>query len=84
MPAAPGSWVRSSACADSNCVEVRFVRSSLCSNVSCVEVGQDGSEVLVRDSKHPDQEPLRFTAAEWAEFLAGVQAGEFRFGGEDA
>lgn len=33
--------------------------------------------VLVRDSKDPDGPQLRFSAAEWADFTAGVRAGEF-------
>jgi hypothetical protein len=59
------------------CVEVAFVHPSFCGSSACVEVGQDGGEVLVRDSKDPAAAPLRFTADEWAAFVAGVRAGEF-------
>lgn len=52
-------------------------RSSRCGNTTCVEVAMDGDTVRVRDSKHPDRQPLTFTAAEWADFVAGVRAGEF-------
>jgi Domain of unknown function (DUF397) len=57
------TWRRSSACtgADSTCVEVA--------------VGTD--VVAVRDSKDAGGPALRFTAAEWRAFLAGVRAGEF-------
>lgn len=45
---------------------------------SCVEVAElgDGGR-LVRDSKDPDGPVLRFTAAEWRAFVAGVKDGEF-------
>ncbi|OHV64173.1 DUF397 domain-containing protein [Pseudofrankia sp. BMG5.36] len=44
----------------------------------CVEVTPlpDGGRA-VRDSKDPDGAVLRFTAAEWAAFLAGARDGEF-------
>lgn len=54
-----------------------WLTSSRCGNVTCVQVGHDAGEVLVRDSKHPDQPPLRFTADEWQAFLQGAVAGEF-------
>jgi hypothetical protein len=56
---------------------VAYVRSSFCACNGCVEVAQNGTEVLVRDSKDPDGHPLRFTAAEWEAFLHGAKAGEF-------
>jgi hypothetical protein len=52
---------KSSFCATSACVEVAF---------TCVEVGHDAGDVLVRDSKNPGTQPLRFTAEEWRAFLA--------------
>jgi hypothetical protein len=61
---------------------VEFVRSSFCSAGACVEVGQvaDGS-VAVRDSKDPCRPALIFSSDEWAQFVAGVRAGDFdRFG----
>ncbi|MDT3444474.1 DUF397 domain-containing protein [Pseudofrankia sp. BMG5.37] len=47
-------------------------------NGACVEVLRlaDGGRA-VRDSKDPDGAVLRFTAAEWAAFLAGARDGEF-------
>jgi hypothetical protein len=44
----------------------------------CVEVAfhHDGA-VLVRDTKDRSIPARRYPAAEWAAFLAGVQAGEF-------
>lgn len=56
-------------------------RSSFCGTNACVEVLRhaDGS-VRVRNSKFPLWPSMAFTAEEWADFVAGVQAGEF--GGE--
>ncbi|MGH3736162.1 MAG: DUF397 domain-containing protein [Micromonosporaceae bacterium] len=46
-------------------------------NGGCVEVADLGSHIAVRDSKHPDQAPLVFTAFEWECFLDGLANGEF-------
>jgi len=54
-------------------------RSSFCGDGACVEVAREGDEILVRDSKDSDGPVLRFTPEEWAAFLGGVEAGEFRF-----
>lgn len=52
--------------------------SASTSNGNCVEVAAiAGGGAAVRDSKDPDGPVLRFTAAEWAAFVAGVAAGEF-------
>ncbi len=88
-------WLRSSYCADGQCVEVKWVKSSFstsgacveaawmrspaCSESACVEAAPVDDEVWVRDSKNPDGPSLRFTRAEWTAFLDGVAAGEFRF-----
>ena len=54
--------------------ELAWHRSSRCSSGGCVEVGYDAQagHILVRDSKNPDQAPLRFTAEEWDAFAAGA------------
>jgi hypothetical protein len=57
--------------------DLSFHRSSFCNDSGCVEVAVDGDSVVVRDSKNPDQEPLRFTSGEWEAFKRGVAAGEF-------
>ncbi|MGH3721490.1 MAG: DUF397 domain-containing protein [Pseudonocardiaceae bacterium] len=45
---------------------------------ACVEVaGLDDSGRAVRDSKDPAGAALRFTAAGWVAFTAGVKSGEF-------
>jgi Domain of unknown function (DUF397) len=65
-------WVKSSlSFANSNCVQVA------CASGECVEVEAAAGGVLVRDSKDPAGPVLAFTPGEWAEFLAGVKAGEF-------
>jgi len=54
-------------------------RAGRCGNTTCVEVAKVGDEFWLRDSKDPAVGPLRFTAAEWAAFVEGVNAGEFTF-----
>lgn len=44
---------------------------------ACVEVAQFDGAQFVRDSKNRRGAVLSFTAAQWAAFTAGVQAGEF-------
>ncbi|HXP18199.1 MAG TPA: DUF397 domain-containing protein [Streptosporangiaceae bacterium] len=45
---------------------------------TCVEVAHlAGGDVGVRDGKVSGGPVLRFTSAEWRDFLAGIQAGEF-------
>jgi hypothetical protein len=56
------NWHRSSASgAENNCVEVASL---------------PGGAKAIRDSKRPEVEALRCTAAEWAAFREGVIAGE--------
>lgn len=58
--------------------EVRFKHSSFCGGGSCVEVAAvAGDAFAVRNSAHPHQPSLLFTAQEWADFVRGVKAGEF-------
>ncbi|MFJ5216954.1 DUF397 domain-containing protein [Streptomyces sp. NPDC088354] len=43
----------------------------------CVEVSDlGGGAVAVRDSRHRETPPLRFTAEEWAAFRLGMRDGE--------
>jgi len=53
-------------------------KSSRCGNNTCVEVAEVDSGYLIRDSKNPDQTPLRFTEEELDAFVAAYAAGEFR------
>jgi hypothetical protein len=43
----------------------------------CVEVADAPAEVFVRDSKDVTGPVLRFSAPDWAGFIAGVRDGEF-------
>lgn len=61
-PAAPLRWV--------------WRRSSYCEGGACVEVRATAGRVEVCDSKSPSGPVLTFTVADWAAFLAAVQAGE--------
>jgi len=57
-----------------------FVRSTFRQGaLACVEVAKVDDTYLVRDSKNPDGAVLSFTEQEWAAFVEGVEAGEFRF-----
>ena len=47
---------------------IRWQRSTFCSGGQCVEVAQVGDQILLRDSKNPDQEPIRFGRDQWAAF----------------
>lgn len=77
------TWSKSSHSSNgTECVEVGTFRKSSHSNNAggCVEVAgvKGGDGVLVRDSKDKGAGPvLRFTAAEWTAFKAGVRDGEF-------
>jgi predicted secreted Zn-dependent protease len=58
---------------------IEWRTSSYSNNGTCVEVADlpDGGR-LVRDTKLGVASPvLRYTAAEWRAFIAGVKAGEF-------
>jgi len=56
-----------------------WLKSSRCSGGNCVEVAKVADGFLIRDSKNPEAAPLSFTPDEWNAFVAGVNAGEFRF-----
>jgi hypothetical protein len=59
--------------------ELRWFTSSFSggNGDTCVEVAFLPSEVAVRDTKNRARPSLRYPAACWAEFLAGVRAREF-------
>lgn len=71
------NWIRSSACSGGQCIEARpepvaFVKSTFCDlDSNCVEAGAEESTgyVQLRDSKNPDQPPLRLSAEAWRGFL---------------
>lgn len=54
-----------------------YKKSSFCGDSACVEVKiEPGWVVRVREHRDP-RSYLIFTPKEWAEFVAGVKAGEF-------
>jgi len=65
----------------SNEVALHWRKSSYSGSTGeCVEVASSNAtaNLLVRDSKDPSGEVLRFTHEAWQAFLAGVQAGELQ------
>ncbi|GLZ50371.1 hypothetical protein Acsp06_65560 [Actinomycetospora sp. NBRC 106375] len=54
-----------------------YRKSTYCSDGDCVGVAVEQDEVRVVDTKMAESLELRFTASEWAAFVAGVKAGEF-------
>lgn len=47
-------------------------------NGNCVEIGEGLADIMpVRDSKNPDGPALIFPMGSWADFVAGVKAGDF-------
>lgn len=52
-------------------------KSTFCNSGGCVEVAFDGDVVAVRDSKDPKLAAMRFTLAQWADFVSGVKNNEF-------
>jgi hypothetical protein len=59
--------------------ELAWRKSSRCGNSSCVEVAEFDDQILVRDSKNPEQSALSFTKEEWTAFRLGMVAGEFQY-----
>lgn len=57
--------------------ELTWRRSSACADTACVEVAGAGGFLYLRDGKAPGDRALRFTRAEWEAFLAGMKAGDF-------
>jgi hypothetical protein len=53
-------------------------KSQRCGTATCVEIAAVDGGYLIRDSKNPEQAPLRFTEEELTVFAAAFAAGEFR------
>lgn len=74
-------WIKSTRCGESShCVEVAaaWTKSSRSVDMNaCVEVAGHAEQVLLRDSKNIDAGVLEFDPAVWAQFIAGVKAGDF-------
>ncbi|MEV7284390.1 DUF397 domain-containing protein [Streptomyces sp. NPDC093252] len=57
----------------------RWIKSSYSSGEGqCVEVAAVGCSIAARDSKNPLGPVLVFAREDWAGFIRGVSAGEFR------
>jgi hypothetical protein len=54
--------------------EPAWRRSTRCGTSTCVEVARDGDFYLLRDSKNPDVQAIRFDQASWEDFLGRVRA----------
>lgn len=52
-------------------------KSSFCENSGCVEAAEMPGAIAIRDSESPEGALLIFTTPTWAQFVAGVKAGEF-------
>jgi len=70
------NWRKSShSFANGNCAEVAAWRTSTASanNGACAEVGQDGTVILMRDSKDPDGAVLVFGPVAWRTFALQIK-----------
>jgi hypothetical protein len=70
------AWRKSTASKESNCVEAagNWRKSSASTfNGNCAEVGQDGADVLVRDTLDRGGPVLTFPAAAWERFTAKMK-----------
>jgi predicted secreted Zn-dependent protease len=56
---------------------LRWRTSSTCDGGACVGVARHGEFIIVGNTANPDAGVSRFTAQEWAAFLAGVRHGDF-------
>jgi hypothetical protein len=57
--------------------EPTWLRSTRCESSGCVEAAAVDGYVLLRDSKIEDGPVLTFSRAEWHAFIQGVRQGEF-------
>lgn len=55
--------------------ETEWLKSSFCADGQCVEVRKQGDVVVVRDGKNPAERNLEFTGADWTTFLDLIQDG---------
>ncbi len=70
---AAGRWRKSShSMSNGHCVEAigNWRKSKIsANNGACVEIGQDGTIVLVRDSKYSNGPMLEFSTEVWSKFV---------------
>ena len=54
-----------------------WLKSSACNEADCVEVRSQMGSVEMRASQAPEGPVLRFTSAQWNAFLEQIRVGEF-------
>jgi hypothetical protein len=52
-------------------------RASFCASNECIEVAPHNNMIVMRNSREPRGQVLRYTAEEWRSFVRGIKAGEF-------
>ncbi len=77
-PARVAPWPKTARTCYNRAVTPTWTRSSACSGGTCVEVAGTGSAVLLRDGKNPQNVPLAFEPADWADFLTAIKDGEIK------
>jgi hypothetical protein len=60
-------------------VTTTWLKSSYCADSACVEVAKVGDRIAVRDAKRLDQPNLSFTREQWHDFLGGIRDADFDF-----
>ena len=60
--------------------QLQWRKAKRCGGGACVEVATDGDQFFVRDSKHPEITPLRFSRAEWETFKTAWKTKDTMFG----
>jgi uncharacterized protein DUF397 len=52
-------------------------RATFCQSGECAEVSQGDGMILMRNSRDPSGQVLRYTPEEWQALVRGIKAGEF-------
>jgi hypothetical protein len=55
----------------------RWRTSRTCDGGACIGVARQGDFIVIGSTANPDIPVSRFTATEWAAFLAGAKLGDF-------
>lgn len=70
-------WQAPAACSDTTCVEVRRVMTGEWRSTNPGGSRERESIIEVRNSRYPDEPPLRYTEKEWRDFIEAVKASQF-------
>ena len=68
--------IRQGARGDGIAEPMRWRSSAACASSGCVQAATTSEGVALRDSKSPDKQ-VEVSRQDWADFVAGVKAGEF-------